>query len=375
MGAPGDGRAGSDTSTEADWLASEPGLVRSMVVELQRMKRRARARWPLVLALGLVLGAGLTYRMGNKPHQYTARLVLALSEGSAARRNSPLPARELRDYVFTRLLPTSKLQALIEARNLFPLRKTQGAEFGLASLYDLIELEVFRNYFLDGFQEGAPRTARIELTVRATDAAFAWRTALDLEAIIQASIAEENVRIAEAISTETDFAVDQARRRLVTLQEEASRLGQDAQAALEAGDEGRAAVLSLEAFTARTRVREANTAVGELTRQLEDDRLVGALGEAGLGLGATVVAERKPEEVPERRLRQALLAASLVVAMILVCAVAIAVFDPRIHEADDVTRLGIPVLGHVPPFAGDGVGSLRGRGVRRAHGAWWKRWL
>ena len=199
-----------------------------MVVELQRMKRRARARWPLVLALGLVLGAGLTYRMGNKPHQYTARLVLALSEGSAARRNSPLPARELRDYVFTRLLPTSKLQALIEARNLFPLRKTQGAEFGLASLYDLIELEVFRNYFLDGFQEGAPRTARIELTVRATDAAFAWRTALDLEAIIQASIAEENVRIAEAISTETDFAVDQARRRLVTLQEEASRLGHGA---------------------------------------------------------------------------------------------------------------------------------------------------
>jgi hypothetical protein len=40
-------------------------------------------------------------------------------------------------------------------------------------------------------------------------------------------------------------------------------------------------------------------------------------------------------------------------------------FDSRIHDLDDVARLGIPVVGHVPRFPGDSVGSLRERGVKR----------
>jgi len=38
-------------------------------------------------------------------------------------------------------------------------------------------------------------------------------------------------------------------------------------------------------------------------------------------------------------------------------------FDARVHEVDDVTRLGLPVLGHVPGFKGDHIGSLASRGV------------
>jgi capsular polysaccharide biosynthesis protein len=40
-------------------------------------------------------------------------------------------------------------------------------------------------------------------------------------------------------------------------------------------------------------------------------------------------------------------------------------FDSRIHDTDDVVRLGLPVLGHVPGFTGDSVGSLRTRGAHR----------
>jgi hypothetical protein len=40
-------------------------------------------------------------------------------------------------------------------------------------------------------------------------------------------------------------------------------------------------------------------------------------------------------------------------------------FDTRVHDREDVERIGLPVLGHLPPFPGDHVGSLRARGVRR----------
>ena len=49
-------------------------------------------------------------------------------------------------------------------------------------------------------------------------------------------------------------------------------------------------------------------------------------------------------------------------------------FDPRVHDTDDVARLGFPVLGHVPGFPGDQVGSLRSRGARRARVPWYLRW-
>ena len=40
-------------------------------------------------------------------------------------------------------------------------------------------------------------------------------------------------------------------------------------------------------------------------------------------------------------------------------------FDSRVHDLDDVARLGIPIVGHIPRFPGDRVGSLRERGVKR----------
>jgi hypothetical protein len=46
-----------------------------------------------------------------------------------------------------------------------------------------------------------------------------------------------------------------------------------------------------------------------------------------------------------------------------VCAIGLGTIDSRIHELEDVRRLGMPALGHIPAFSGDGVGSLSQRGA------------
>jgi capsular polysaccharide biosynthesis protein len=60
----------------------------------------------------------------------------------------------------------------------------------------------------------------------------------------------------------------------------------------------------------------------------------------------------------------------LFVTLFIVVALYIGAFDTRIHDLDDVARLGIAVVGQVPGFPGDEVGSLRERGVTRRGVPW-----
>ena len=58
-----------------------------------------------------------------------------------------------------------------------------------------------------------------------------------------------------------------------------------------------------------------------------------------------------------------------------VCMLVVGAFDTKVHDADDVRRLALPVVGHVPGFAGDDHGSLRRRGVGGGRVPSYRRWL
>ena len=104
------------------------------------------------------------------------------------------------------------------------------------------------------------------------------------------------------------------------------------------------------------------------------DGIADQMSAAGLDLRLEVVEERRPDR-PEK--------SSFVLIMVIVvvgtgsligAALLVGAFDSRIHDTDDVERLGLPVLGHVPGFAGDSVGSLHARGARRARVGSVMRW-
>jgi hypothetical protein len=89
------------------------------------------------------------------------------------------------------------------------------------------------------------------------------------------------------------------------------------------------------------------------------------VNEAGLDLSLTVVDEHKPEAAGTRSFVLALVLTVVGLCALCASALIIGAYDARIHDAEDVSRLGLPLLGHVPGFPGDHVGSLRARGVRR----------
>src|SRR5262249_44737619 len=100
----------------------------------------------------------------------------------------------------------------------------------------------------------------------------------------------------------------------------------------------------------------------------------GDIAAAGLDMSLSIVEEHRPERPTHSRFVLILVAAVIGTGALIGSATLLGAFDSRVHDADDVFRLGLPVLGHVPGFAGDNVGSMQSRSVAHARVPSWRRW-
>ncbi len=87
-----------------------------------------------------------------------------------------------------------------------------------------------------------------------------------------------------------------------------------------------------------------------------------------------VVEEHRPERNEHRGFVLIMVLVVVGLGSLLGSALLFGAFDSRLHDLDDLTRLGIPVLGHVPGFPGDHVGSLETRGALRRRVPSFLRW-
>jgi hypothetical protein len=356
----------------SDWFESEVPVGRVVREDLQRLRYRAVARWPIIVAIALAITALGGWMLSKKEAQHRARIVLAVLEGDLSRKEAPLPMADLRDYVSTVLMPSAELEQLIERRDLFPLRHRHGIQFGVAELWDMIEIETHRNYFLYEYDADAPRSARIVLTVIHADADLAWDLCRDLASIIIASAATERQKSAQAVADEADRALVGARARVTELDQIAGTLNAESMIANERGQRGRADALAVEAAAAAEQARRARTALAELARTASDEQIAADVSAAGLGLDVTIVEERPPVVAHQSRFRFATLLIILSIIALIGAAIVVGTFDSRIRDVDDIARLGIPVVGQVPGFPGDGVGALHTRGIRRRGRPGWR---
>jgi capsular polysaccharide biosynthesis protein len=96
------------------------------------------------------------------------------------------------------------------------------------------------------------------------------------------------------------------------------------------------------------------------------DALAGDIAAAGLDMTLSIVEEHRPERPTHSSFVLVLVAVVVGTGSFIGAATLLGAFDSRVHDTDDVVRLGLPVLGHVPGFAGDNVGSMQARSAVRA---------
>lgn len=362
------------TAPAGGWYGSEEPTRHGLLLELRRIALRFRVRpLPALLLAGLVT-AGIAYKFLNKPKRYEASVVLALIEGTQFSGKGGIPFDQLRAYVTSSLMPDAKLLKLIEDRNLYRLRRRLGGQWAVNELREQVDVEIYKNSFI--FYDEADylrrKSARIGLTVVDGDPDRAMTLVHDVASIIIETHDEQRQQVASSLASKIAMKRESLEKRLSDLAMARSVKQTALAAATRDGETHLAATLYTE-ITALA--RDEKDAEAQLSLILKSpDTVADQLTSAGLGLRIDLVEERRPDR-PEQSWLALVLTLVVVGASALVgAALFLGAFDSRIHDLDDVSRLGLPVLGHVPGFPGDRVGSLRARGARRARVPWFLRW-
>ncbi len=358
-----------------EWFESEESTRRGMVAELQRIQRRTRARPVLVLVVAALITGGIYQRIASKKPMHEANVVLAMTEESLSTENrQSIPVDELRDYVMTVLLPAKKLEAMIVKRNLYPLRKVQGIDFAIQALYEQTEIAIWKNSFVN-FDEAdvhALRSARIGITVTDTDPDLAFGIARDLAEIIIQSATQQRLEVSAALSSDVAHVRKALQQRQAETDQQIAQKQVALTAARQLGKRGIAAGLELDVANLYAQQKQI---AGELAQVVSSqDSIADRITAAGLDMSIEVVEETPPDRTQPRAFVTVLIMMIVGVGALFGSALVIGAFDPRVHDTEDVDRLGLPVLGHVPGFQGDHVGSLEARGARASRVPSLSRW-
>jgi capsular polysaccharide biosynthesis protein len=357
-----------------DWYESETPVRTGLKRELMRIATRTRSRPLPVLIVALLLFGAVAYKVISKKPIVEADVTLMLTDRSLARDEMSIPVAELKQYVEGVLMPDSKLMEMIERRDMYKLRKKLGDQFALDSLREQIEITVWKNTYTV-YDEDAPnaaRSARVGITVGDVDPDVAFGIARDLTTIVMQTFDEQHRDTAKQLSASLASYRSGLERRVNELNADRIQKERDLDDARRTGKPDVVAVLELLlgenlADTARAR-RQLDTAIAS------KDNMAEQVAEAGLDTTLSVVDEHKPEAAGTRPFVLALVLTIIGVCTLFAAALIVGAFDSRIHDADDVSRLNLPLLGHLPRFPGDDVGALRSRGVPRRRVPWWRRW-
>lgn len=362
------------TTPPDGWFQSEEPTRLGLVFELRRIALRFRVRPLPPLLLAAVLTAGVAYKFLNKPRMYSADVVLALTEGAQFPGKSGIPFDQLRQYVTSALLPDAKLLKLIQERNLYRLRRTLGDQWAVDELRGQLEVDIWKNSFLYYDEEDylARKSARIGLSVVDGDPDRALSLVRDVASIIMQTHEEQRQQIAMALSSKVAMIRETLEQQLTALTQTLSIKQAALATATKEGDTRLAAAL----YTELTDLaREEKDAEDRLSVVLKSPEAVAdQVTAAGLGMRIDLVEERRPDRPEQSWLALVITLAVVGTGALFGATLFVGAFDSRVHDTDDVARLGFPVLGHVPGFPGDRVGSLRKRGARRARVPWFLRW-
>lgn len=356
------------------WFQSEEPTRHVLVAELRRIALRFRVRpWPAVLVSAFIVTA-IAYKVIKKPKVYEANVVLALTEGSQFANKGGVPFEQLREYVVASLMSDAKLLKLIEDRNLFRLRKTLGPQWAIEELRGQVDVQIWKNSFIfyDEDDHNSRKSARIGLTVTDGDPDQAMILARDLASIVIDSHEEQRRRLASQLAIKLSMLRDELSKKLKDIEVEVSVKQTALATATQEGDTRLAATLYTELAALAADQKDAEVKLTQVIKS--PDTMADQMTEAGFGMRIDLVEERRPDRPEQSWLPLVLTVLVVGAGSLFGAALFLGAFDPRVHDLDDVSRLGLPVLGHVPGFPGDQVGSLQSRGARPRHVPWYLRW-
>lgn len=330
----------------SDWLNEEKQRL-SPTLELARLKLRALRHRGLVVVMTLGMAAALTVRTSRKPGSYQATVTFNLSEEHLDVGVAPETKAQLSEYIFGGIFTRPRCLELIKTHGLEPDKVTNDANWAIEAMRDRIDIDVSRNYFLEGSSD--TRTARVAITYTDKTPEKAVVVARDLARLVREH--ETATRYAQATA-----ALERANRRVEDLKREL-RAAQDRMIQFRAPNQR----TSPSSPVLRNSMEKARR-LSEILRGTEAAQVAAALRASLEKQGLAMRFEQVDFEPPATHTsdwRVTAFKGTVLFFMFLpLVGLGVGAADNRVYDLDDVKRLGMEALGHVPPFHGMRVGSL-----------------
>jgi hypothetical protein len=341
------------------WIGSEPGFA-EWRQELMRLWHRAKKRKLVVVIVALCMAGAVVLVRWRKQQSFAASVTFRVTEGDSSAgpltRLAPPPTKELREYVTSIALSSGKVVEVMKQHGIRNKMVEADPVKAVQLFREDLEVEVSRNYFIEEWQ--ANKSARLTMTYSAGTAQEAQAVVNDLAELVVADEARRRQAQVNAAVASADKTVSVVQREVDARQTRLAQLEQ----ALTTASAAQKTLIGV----------EMNNLRAELPQALE--RLKTAENTRG-DLQLSLLAEEqslsvrfdKVDESIEAVVRDATPAGLALLGLLIFClslpiaVMAVGAFDRRVYDLDDVGRLGLIPVGHVPPFRGDGLGTLRQR--------------
>jgi hypothetical protein len=335
------------------WIDDEPGWAWARH-ELACALRRARALWLRTLIATLVVTALVTLYRARQQRTFEASIVMRVVEESFDEDTAPPTQRELTKYLRDVALSRAKLLGLIERHDLYPDKMGPDPSRAIEQMNDDIELKVVQNYFApERYIEGPIRSARIVIAYRGRDPDVALVVARELGELITQEETRRRQLLTSLSAAHLDDAVAGLRHSLIEARREQARINLVV-------DKTPMDVIRLRDLT--DRIAGLEQQLEQLTFRNTNLALRSALEGRSEGMRFEVVDAGRPPRVLLTHFGELMvLAVVLFFFSLPLAALAVGVMDARLRDLDQLRRLGVEPLGHVPGFSGADVGSYRQR--------------
>jgi hypothetical protein len=325
-----------------DWFEDEP-RVSGVASDFVRLCQRARRR-PLAVACATAVAAVLVAAELKVEHRaFEPRLVLRVTEADRDSSIDARPKQQLRDYVSRVAFSDGRLLSLIERLRLYPAAARKNPRDALNAFRRNIQVDVYRNYFLNGIEDGGPRSARIALAYRSTDPELALTVTHALGLLVETQEVDSEREEASLASLQADRALSRASEQM--LRQERAITEKTVALARGAAASSR---LRVEVADLQASVSRAEPRLLEIARRKAVLDLDSAREQSRAAVHFDVV---DSGAIPQSRLPSAAKlwlrgAVELLLAMPLV-GLLVGAFDPCVRGSDDVHALGLTTLGRV----------------------------
>lgn len=271
----------------------------------------------------------------------------------------PPTTRDLQDYFYDAVFNKAACLRLIRRHGLYPSKVAIDPRWAVETMRDDIDVKVFRNQFLrEDLDDDVSRTARLAISYASRDRETAYRVVKDLARLVRVSEHQHREHWMAMATRVAQARVDRARRQIAELKQRQTRalvLAVKARGGAAARARAQAFQLLPRVAAARDQLEHAEAAFDrvELRQQIE---------KRDMGMRFEQVDQYRPTPPPlSRSAELALFGVTAFLLLLPLMRFCVGVFSTRVYLLDDVQRLGLDSLAHLPRGALEPPESLRPR--------------